>query len=165
MVDPDWTNLGIFGELSHRHVAAEAGLGTIGVPTLIVTPQFGPRVYFNTILTDVELAPDPKLDFDPCGETCDACIRACPNGAIARGKRTIRKPRCIPRAMPHGVGPLQSFIKHVMDGGDGKERTQRLYEYEFARLFRALVQGVGTIGGCFHCLEACPVGREPVGAP
>jgi len=103
MVDPDWTNLGIFGELSHRHVAAEAGLGTIGVPTYIVTPQFGPRVYFNTILTEAELEPDPRLDFNPCGDECDECIRACPNGAITRGRRTIKKAKCIPSAMPHGV--------------------------------------------------------------
>jgi epoxyqueuosine reductase len=161
MVDPDWTNLGIFGELSHRHVAAEAGLGTIGVPTFIVTPQFGPRIYFNTILIDVELEPDPKLDFDPCGRECDACVRACPNGAIARGNRTIKKAKCIPLAMPHGVGPLQEFIQHVMAGEDDQTRTQRLYQYDFPRLFRALVQGVGTIAGCFHCLQACPVGREP----
>jgi epoxyqueuosine reductase len=160
MVDPDWTNLGIFGELSHRHVAAEAGLGTIGVPTFIVTPQFGPRIYFNTILTDIELEPDPKLDFDPCGERCDACIRACPNQAIARGNRTIKKGKCIPLAMPHGVGPLQSFIKYVMEGEVGEVRSQRLYAYDFSRLYRALVQGVGTIAGCFHCLAACPVGRE-----
>jgi epoxyqueuosine reductase len=165
MVDPDWTNLGIFGELSHRHVAAEAGLGTIGVPTFIVTPQFGPRVYFNTILTDIALAPDPKLDYNPCGATCDACVKACPNGAIARGNRTIKKAKCIPLAMPHGVGPLQQFIQHVMDGEDGRTRSRRLYQYDFPRLFRALVQGVGTIAGCFHCLEACPAGREAEAKP
>jgi epoxyqueuosine reductase QueG len=160
MVDPDWTNLGIFGELSHRHVAAEAGLGTIGVPTFIVTPRFGPRVYFNTILTDVELDPDPKIDFDPCEGDCDACIQACPNGAITRGNRTIKKGKCIPLAMPHGVGPLQRFMEQVLAGEDTETRTQRLYDYDFPRLFRALVQGVGTIAGCFHCLAACPVGRE-----
>jgi epoxyqueuosine reductase QueG len=160
MVDPDWTNLGIFGELSHRHVAAEAGLGTIGIPTFIVTPRFGPRVYFNTILTDAALEPDPKIDFDPCGADCDACIRACPNGAIARGNRTIKKGKCIPLAMPQGVGPLQNFIQHVIAAEDAETRTQRLRDYDFPRLFRALVQGVGTIAGCFHCLAACPVGDK-----
>jgi hypothetical protein len=63
--------------------------------------------------------------------------------------------------MPHGVGPLQSFIKHVMDAEVGEIRSQRLYDYDFTRLYRALVQGVGTIAGCFHCLAACPVGHEP----
>ncbi len=160
MVDPDWNNLGIFGELSHRHVAAEAGLGTIGVPTYIVTPQFGPRVYFNTILTDAELEPDPGLDFDPCGDECDECIRACPNKAIGRGRRTIKKPLCIPLAMPHGVRVLQQYVQDVLDIHDPKEQKERIEDFDFARLYRALVQGVGTIAGCFHCLAACPVGRK-----
>ncbi|MBT8372805.1 MAG: hypothetical protein KJO34_17705 [Deltaproteobacteria bacterium] len=160
MVDPDWTNLGIFGELSHRHVAAEAGLGTIGVPTYIVTPQFGPRIYFNTILTDVELEPDPKLDFDPCGDECDECIQACPNKAIGRGRRTIKKPLCIPLAMPHGVRVLQQYVKDALDIHDPDKQKEHIEDFNFARLHRALVQGVGTIAGCFHCLAACPVGRR-----
>lgn len=161
MVDPDWTNLGIFGDLSHRHVAAEAGLGTIGVPTYIVTPQFGPRVYFNTILTDAELEPDLKLDFNPCDEGCDACIRACPNGAIVRGRRTIRKKLCIPDAMPHGVVVLQDYIHGLLGQPDREAQRAWLDDFDFARLHRALVQGVGTIAGCFHCLAACPVGSNP----
>jgi len=161
MVDPDWTNQGIFGDLSHRHVAAEAGLGVIGVPTFLVTPQFGPRVYLNTILTDAELEPDPRLDFDPC-IGCDECVKACPNEAIVRGRRTIRKGRCIPLAMPHGVTALQSYVQSMIDAPDQEAAVKRLREFDFARHFRAQVQGVGTIAGCFHCLAACPVGRQGV---
>ena len=160
MVDPDWRNLGIFGELSHRHVAAEAGLGTIGVPTFCVTPQFGPRVYFNTILTDAELEPDPRPQFDPCGTDCNECVKACPHGAIVRGRKTIRKTRCIPLAMPHGVVPLQKYIQSVLEAEDAEARRARIEDFDFARLHRALVQGVGTIAGCFHCLAACPVGKK-----
>lgn len=160
MTDPDWRNLGIFGELSHRHVAAEAGLGTIGVPTFIVTPQFGPRVYFNTILTDAELEPDPRLKFDPCAADCNECVKACPNHAIVRGRKTILKTRCIPLAMPHGVVSLQNYIESVLAAPDPAARRKRIEDFDFARLHRALVQGVGTIAGCFHCLAACPVGRN-----
>ncbi|MBU2509955.1 4Fe-4S binding protein [bacterium] len=162
MVDPDFTNLGIYGELSHRHVAAEAGLGTIGVPTYIVTPQFGPRIYFNTILTDAELEPDPKLDFDPCGDGCNKCVKACPNGAISRGRKLIKKRLCIPSAMPHGVRVLQEYIRKIMEEKDPEERIKLLEDFDFARLHRATVQGVGTIAGCFHCLAACPIGRNQV---
>ena len=160
MIDPTWRNLGIFGELSHRHIAAEAGLGTIGVPTFIVTPQFGPRVYFITILTDAELGPDPKLDFDPCGAECDECIRACPSHATQRGRKTIKKTLCIPNAMPHGVAALRQYIESVFNAEDPAARQDRVDDFDFARLHRALVQGVGTIAGCFHCLAACPVGRS-----
>ncbi len=160
MIDPAWRNMGIFGELSHRHVAAEAGLGTIGVPTFIVTPRFGPRVYFNTILTDAELEPDPKLDFDPCGTDCDECISACPSHAIQRGRKTIKKTLCIPNAMPHGVATLRQYVESVFDAADAESRRARIEDFDFARIHRALVQGVGTIAGCFHCLAACPVGRK-----
>jgi len=160
MEDPNWTNQGIFGELSHRHVAAEAGLGVIGVPTYLVTPRYGPRVYLNTILTDAELEPDPRLDFDPCGEHCNECVKACPHDAIVRGRRTIVKRNCIPLAMPHGVPVLRRYIRSVLEAGSTEEQAARLEDHEFARLHRALVQGVGSIAGCFHCLAACPVGRE-----
>jgi epoxyqueuosine reductase QueG len=160
MVDPDWTNYDLYGDLSHRHVAVEAGLGIIGVPTYIVTPQFGPRVYFNTILTDADLEPDPKLDFNPCDQGCDACIRACPTGAIIRGRGTIRKRLCMPRTMPHGVTALQKYIDSIMAAQDLEARRELLEDFDFARLHKALVQGVGTIAGCFHCLAACPVGLD-----
>ena len=160
MADPDHTNRGVFAELSHRHTAAQAGLGVIGVPTFLVTPQFGPRVYLNTILTETEYEPDPRLDFDPCGTDCDACIKACPHEAIVRGRRTIKKPLCIPHAMPHGARPMRDFILGVMSKTDPKEREAALYDAQFLRLFRATVFGVGTFAGCFFCLEACPIGKD-----
>jgi epoxyqueuosine reductase QueG len=163
MTDPDWDNQGIFGELSHRHIAAQAGLGVIGVPTFCITPQYGPRVYFNTILTTAELEPDPLLDWNPCGDTCDECIRACPGEALARGRRTIRKMNCIPYAMPHGVRAAQNFLLPVVNGEDAKARETALRDFQFMRLHRATVLGVGTIAGCFYCLQACPIGKPGTG--
>lgn len=163
MVDPKWNNMGLYGELSHRHVAAEAGLGTIGVATYIVTPQFGPRVFFNTILTDAELEPDPKLDFNPCDRCPGECVKACPTGAIIRGRRTIKKGLCIPRANPQGFMVLQDYINSLMALPDLESRRRRIEDFDFARLHQSLVQGVGTVAGCFHCMAACPVGLGPKG--
>lgn len=163
MVDPKWNNMGLYGELSHRHVAAEAGLGTIGIATYIVTPQFGPRVFFNTILTDAEIEPDPKLDFNPCDRCPGECVKACPTGAIIRGRRTIKKRLCIPMANPQGFMVLQDYINGLMALPDLESRRRRIEDFDFARLHQSLVQGVGTIAGCFHCLAACPVGLGPKG--
>lgn len=65
----------------HKVTATRAGLGWIGKSTLLVTPEFGPRVRLGTIL----LADDPEVDVpvtaSNCGE-CDRCAVACPNDAI-----------------------------------------------------------------------------------
>lgn len=165
MIDPDWTNQGIFGELSHRHLAAEAGLGVIGLATYCITPEFGPRVYFNTVLTDLELEPDPRIEgWSPC-DGCDDCLRACPAEAIERGRRTIRKGRCIPLAMPHGVAAMRDYVTGLVEAETVHERAAALADFQLGRLHRATVTGVGTIAGCFHCLAACPVGRDPALAP
>lgn len=67
-----------------KDVAVKAGLGTIGRNNLLVTPEFGPRVRLRAMTLSAQLAPTPKLDFDPCRD-CDApCIAHCPQGAFDR---------------------------------------------------------------------------------
>jgi epoxyqueuosine reductase QueG len=160
MADPDLKNGGIFAELSHRHVAAQAGLGIIGKPSICITPQFGPRCYFITVLTTAEYEPDPRLDdWHPCAD-CDLCVKACPYDAIKPGARTIKKPLCVPNAMPHGGKILRDWIISLMQEKDPKKRIEMLSEPQFTRLHRATVFVVGTFAGCFWCLNACPVGKS-----
>lgn len=78
------------GDLSHRHAAVAAGLGVLGKNTLLVTPQYGNRVYLTSIITDLEIEPDTLLDVDLCPEECRICIEACPVGALD-GKSVIQK--------------------------------------------------------------------------
>lgn len=165
MADPIPSNGGIFGELSHRHVAAQAGLGVIGVPTICITPQYGPRCYFVTTLTVAEYESDPRLDWDPCGTDCNLCVQACPVKAITRGARTIKKGLCIPNAMPHGAKAMSDFISSQFDLKDNPARKDSLREAQFLRLHRATVFGVGTFAGCFYCIHACPVGRPNCNRP
>ncbi len=64
---------------SHRHAAVAAGMGTFGKHTLVLTPEYGPRQRFITVLTDAELEPDPMYAGKPlCPESCQACVKACP---------------------------------------------------------------------------------------
>jgi len=74
----DWEKQ--LGHLSHKHVAAAAGLGWIGRNNLLVTPEFGSRVRLITVLTDCRLPVDPPLDMG-CG-SCKDCLTACPAKAI-----------------------------------------------------------------------------------
>lgn len=65
---------------SHRMAARLAGLGWIGKSCCLITPQVGPRVRLVTVLTNAPLPPDTPLTRD-CGD-CQACVVACPPGAI-----------------------------------------------------------------------------------
>jgi len=61
---------------SHKLAAHLAGLGWIGKNCLLITPDFGPRVRFVTVLTDAPLAAGTPLNTE-CGK-CQACVVACP---------------------------------------------------------------------------------------
>src|SRR3972149_5610001 len=41
----------LMGDLSFRHAAVMAGLGEIGLNQLLVTPQYGPRVWLQAVIT------------------------------------------------------------------------------------------------------------------
>ena len=71
--------------LSYKHAAELAGLGTMGRHTLLITPEYGPRVRLAGLLTDAEIEPSPVSKKDSC-VNCDACIRACPAGALQTPK-------------------------------------------------------------------------------
>ncbi len=67
--------------LSYKHAAQLAGLGTIGRHSLLITPEFGPRVRLSCLLTEVPSeAPSPP-EKNYC-RACDACLRACPSQAL-----------------------------------------------------------------------------------
>ena len=70
------------GGIFLKDAAALAGLGSIGLNNLLITPQFGPRVRLRAMFLEGELEPTGPADYSPC-EGCDMpCSRACPQRAI-----------------------------------------------------------------------------------
>ena len=67
--------------LSYKHAAQLAGLGTIGRHSLLVTPEFGPRVRLSCLLTEAPSETHMPPAKNNC-RACDACIRACPSQAL-----------------------------------------------------------------------------------
>ena len=81
------------GHISHRAVAEHAGLGWRGRNNLLVHPVYGARLRYSTVLTDLVLPYDTRLDAD-CG-TCRRCVKACPGGAIGDTPAEFDLERCV----------------------------------------------------------------------
>jgi epoxyqueuosine reductase len=117
--------------LVDRAAAVRAGVGWWGKSSMVLVPGAGPWVLLGSVVTDADLSPDRAMRRD-CG-TCDACLPACPTGAIvAPGILDAR--RCLAH-WAQAPGPIPTELRQAM--GD------RLY-------------------GCDDCLEACPPGHRAI---
>jgi len=71
----------LYGHISLKHAAQLAGLGIIGRNYLLISPVHGTLLWLSAVLTDADLAPDEKIQWNICGG-CDICAAACPSGAL-----------------------------------------------------------------------------------
>ena len=67
---------------SYKHAAQAAGLGRLGWHSLLITPEYGPRVRLGVCLTETELGPTGESEVAFNCERCRKCIDICPAGAI-----------------------------------------------------------------------------------
>jgi epoxyqueuosine reductase len=128
-----------FGFFSQRHAAVRAGLGEFGLSGLVITPQYGPRVRYVSIITEAELDPDPLLTEKVCmrgkcgGEAGPKCQQKCANKAL-----TLR--------------PSIDLNKIMIDIPVALERPKC-----------ANLAGDKGVFGCIligACMRECPVGKK-----
>jgi epoxyqueuosine reductase QueG len=76
----------LMSDWSHRHAAYAAGVGTFGLHNLLITKR-GCSGRVGSLITDLELAPTPRLAGEHClhkaGHTCRACLDRCTFGALS----------------------------------------------------------------------------------
>jgi len=122
LLNPDYMG----ADFSHRHAAVAAGLAEFGWNGLALTPVFGARVRFNSVITNAPLASSAMYEGPAIcqPERCKyLCVRDCPAEA------------------------LSTTDKKVAVIGD------RRFEYTTIDMYRcmygifALVKGSGAIGG------------------
>ena len=89
----------LFGEIPLVPIAQEAGLGWIGKSGMLITPQFGPRLRLNAVLTNASLNPDKPFNQNLCG-SCSVCIKTCIGNAINE----------------NGYDPVKCFKNEVENG-------------------------------------------------
>ena len=120
----------IYGAFSHKLGARLCGFGWIGKNCLLITPQYGPRVRWVSVLTDAPLQPTGEGIMESrCGE-CTACADICPVNAI--------------------IGKTFS---------ENEPREVRFDAHKCEAYFNSLTSA-GKLYVCGMCLYACPHGRK-----
>ncbi len=120
-----------------RYWAQQAGLGFIGLNTLLIIPGKGSFFFLCELVTTLSLPPDEPCTLS-CGE-CHACERNCPGGALSGG--TLDAARCL---------SCQTI----------ENRDERLPEWVMEKIGNHLY-------GCDECQLCCPHNRgaQPTARP
>ncbi len=159
-------------QISIRHAAVAAGLGQFGYMSIVLTPEYGPRVRFGVILTTLELEPDPMYDGPQLCEPakCGICAKVCPTGAIREpgthdlehvemgGKKFtythVHFPKC--------RKALQAMTKDLGGSGDYLTEPEPTMEDLAAAEARMPIETKGlqhiSSWNCGKCQTYCPVG-------
>jgi epoxyqueuosine reductase len=160
---------------SHRHAAVAAGLGEFGWMSIVLTPDYGPRIRWVSVITRAGIEPDPLYDgpalCDPA--TCDICISVCPTGAISptesrqvtMGGRSfeygaVNMARC--RIGLEGLTKKTLGLKDLQfSDNPTMEEVEAVSRNMDPRQLREVILPVhrGTYY-CGKCLAHCPVGNE-----
>jgi ferredoxin len=155
-----------------RLAAVEAGLGTLGLNLMLLTPRFGPRVILTGMLTDLSLEPDVPLAHELCPglEGCGRCAAICPEDAIPRSVpvgaslasvRALDGKACARSSQPHGVGAYVEHLRRILKANAGEERLSLVRSPETARIWQNMtVLRGGAFTGCLACMEVCPIGED-----
>ncbi|WP_092362048.1 4Fe-4S double cluster binding domain-containing protein [Cribrihabitans marinus] len=115
--------------------AVKAGLGEYARNQLVITPEFGPRLRFSKIFTDLQLAHDrpAPLGVRAFCDICTKCADACP-------------PKALPYGPPGTAGANVSAIAGVRKWTSDAEKCFSFW----AR----------TRTDCAICMRVCPFNRD-----
>ncbi len=146
-------NKGIMADISLKHAAVAAGLGVRGLSSLLITPQWGPRIRIGAVITNAPLDSDGPLDEDLCTD-CNLCVEACPAGAVSP-EGNLDYFKCAERYLPFGFRKCVSFVSELFSKTD-EEKQKALKNLFFWNAYMSLFMEPGLCG-CFECVKICPV--------
>jgi epoxyqueuosine reductase len=155
-----------------RVAAVEAGLGTLGLNEMLLTPRFGPRCFVGAVLTELDLPPDEPLAGDLCLglEACGRCAAICPEraiplrtpaGAALAAVRGLDHAGCARSSQPYGPATMARHLTAALDPTEPQERWRLVKDLTTGELWQQVtMHKEGGFTACQACEEVCPIGDD-----
>jgi ferredoxin len=160
------------GSLLLRQAAMRAGLGSLGLNTMLLTPQFGPRLFVSGVLTDLDVEPDSPFTGELCPglEECGHCAEVCPEDAIPSSApegatlaeyRGLDAAACARSSQPYGPGRMVEHLEKIFKAPSAEASRAIASGADSMQLFHNLtLLKHGAFTGCSSCELVCPVGDD-----
>ena len=146
--------------LSHKPIAAAAGLGVMGHHRLVIHPRFGNFIVLGTILLDREIAEyDRALDFNPCIE-CKLCVTVCPVGAICPDGH-FNFTTCMTHNYRDRLGGFMNWVENIVSSKCVRSYRKKVSDPETVSMWQSLSYGICNKSS--YCMAVCPAGEEVIG--
>ena len=160
------------GSMLLRQAAVKSGLGSLGLNQMLLTPQFGPRLFLAGVVTDLATAPDEPFAGELCPglEECGRCAAVCPElaiplearaGAPLAAVRALDHEACSRSSQPYGPAKMVDHLETIFAAPSAEEAAAIARSLDSEKLwFHMTVMRQGAFTGCARCELVCPVGDD-----
>ena len=146
--------------VSHKPVAAAAGLGMMGIHRNIIHPKFGNFINLGTIITTATFDHESRpIDYNPC-VGCRLCVQACPVGAISPDGQ-FNMSTCMTHNYKEFMSGFNSWVNDLADSKDAKEFSTKHDQSENASMWQSL--SFKSNYKAAYCMAVCPAGEDVMG--
>jgi epoxyqueuosine reductase len=130
------------GYISFKHLAEQAGIGSLGLNTLLISKKYGNRLCLTAVITEKELDLLTHETVDLCLK-CNKCIKSCPSKAI--DSNGVKVTKCI-----NFSSPIPRIFRPLINPLMSNNRTKKNMEI----IINTLSWNIDMI--CSECMINCP---------